>query len=105
MEQQKVYLLTPDQIAEQWRCVIPALQLMSLMEYVNTGRPTGGYLEAVIANDLVDAVARADAGNLIALKATALAIYNSAPSACRGSRDAYKNWIKCGGLKGIGKQS
>lgn len=65
----------------------------SLDRYVNDGIPTGGFLEAVIANDLMDAVGRADRENLHAIAAIAAYVYNDMPGDCHGSREVYDQWL------------
>ena len=62
--------------------------------YIERHQPVGDFLQSVIANDLRGAVCRADAINSRHLKHYVLFFYNDAPSACHGSREAYKQWIK-----------
>lgn len=65
----------------------------SLERYINEGIPTGGFLRAVLSNDLFDAYARADNNNVKFMREIVKALYNYAPSACHGSREAYKQWL------------
>lgn len=65
----------------------------SLIAYAQEGRTVGGFLEAVIANDLVEAAGRADIDNLRALAALACFVYNELPSPCWGSRRVYAAWV------------
>lgn len=64
---------------------LPANLRESLDRYARYGVPTGGFLRAVLENDLHMALARADADSLAALPAIAAYIYNCLPSTCWGS--------------------
>lgn len=66
----------------------------SLIAYARDGVPTGGFLEAVLANDLVGACERADDGNLRAIVAMAAFVRNELPSLCWGSRRVYSAWVE-----------
>lgn len=65
----------------------------SLKLYVEKKIPTGGFLEAVLSNDLCDAIGRADAENARQLKEIVVYIYNEIPSTCWGSREKVKKWL------------
>ncbi len=71
-----------------------------LIRYVETGTPTGGFLQAVLSNDLFDAVGKADLENRMHLTEIVQYIYNKLPKDCHGSQDKYWNWIEGGGLGG-----
>lgn len=81
---------------ERYAAAIPEHLLESLLAYLETGRPTGGFLEAVIANDLLDAVGRADPTSLSALKAICQFVYVEVPMEARGSREAWRAWVAAG---------
>lgn len=66
----------------------------SIDAYVSTGRPTGGFLEAVLSNDLMEALGRADSGAIDNLPHIVAYVYNEAPSGCWGSRERVREWIK-----------
>lgn len=66
----------------------------SIDAYVATGRPTGGFLEAVLSNDLMEALGRADSGAIDNLPHIVAYVYNEAPSGCWGSRERVREWIK-----------
>jgi len=59
----------------------------SIRAYVR-GRPTGGFLEAVLQNDLMEAVLRADDTNRECLPAILAFVYNNVPSPMWGSPKA-----------------
>lgn len=82
---------------------IPDITLQTIERYVQRGVYTGDFLQAVISNDLREAVGRADDGNLRALHEIVKVFYNYCPGQCWGNREAYKNWVDRGGLEGIAK--
>ena len=72
---------------------IPQRTKESLDKYVNEKIPTGGFLLAVLTNDLFEAVERADIDNKKALNDICRYIYNEMPSACWGSPQIVKKWL------------
>ena len=74
--------------------------LESLVAYVNTGRSVGGFLEAVISNDLADACGRADTRNRRRIFEWSQYLYNECPADCWGSKELYEKWMERGGLEG-----
>ena len=72
----------------------------SLVRYVMGGSAVGGFLQAVISNDLKGAVNRADSGNLPLIPVVVCWLYNKAPSNCWGSVEAYDEWRNGSGLSG-----
>ncbi len=72
-----------------------------LAEYVIRGTPTGGFLEALLCNDLREACGRADDTNAPRLVNIVKWLYNETPAGCWGSVDKYLKWSEGGGLKGI----
>lgn len=62
--------------------------------YVEEGIPPGGFLSAIISNDLKEAVGRADDVNMYNIPAFVSYFYNNTPSACWGSPEKMQNWIK-----------
>lgn len=73
----------------------------SLDLYAKHGCPTGGFLAAVLSNDLKDACARADSDNRHAIFDIVSYIYNNLPSGCWGSRERVRAWIDHGGFAGL----
>lgn len=84
---------TPDplNLADPGHC--PAHLRESLDAYAEHGVPVGSFLEAVLANDLMDACGRADATNAMLIQPIASYVYNHMPSTCHGSREIYAGWI------------
>lgn len=76
---------------------VPPHTLQSLLDYVGVshGRriPTGGFLEAVLSNDLFGAIGRADTENSQAIHAICTFVYNRLPSGSWGSPERYRNWL------------
>jgi hypothetical protein len=68
-----------------------------LARYINVGCPVGGFLHAVLTNDLRDAVARADDMNLAALRHIMQWLYCQAPGGCSGSAARVQAWQAKGG--------
>lgn len=74
--------------------MIPQHTLDSLNRYVQHRIMPGGFLFAVLTNDLFSAVSRADSQNLEALPEIVQYIYNKIPSDAWGSRDIVWQYIK-----------
>lgn len=73
----------------------------ALAMYVVEGIQPGGFLSAVLANDLFEAVARADGSNRKILPEWVRAVFNVVPTRAWGSRDAVQAWVEQGGLAGL----
>lgn len=74
--------------------MIPIQIKESLDAYVYEHRPTGGFLQAVLENDLFGAVARADFVNRGLIPDIVAYIYTELPSICWGSPKAVKDWLE-----------
>lgn len=72
---------------------IPPTLRESLDRYAKEGCPTGGFLEAVLANDLMQAFARADVYSMEAMPAIVGYVYNRMPSNCHGSYEMVAAWL------------
>jgi hypothetical protein len=73
---------------------VPSNTLDSLRRYAIYHIPTGGFLTAVLANDLMQAVARADICNRAALHAICQYVFNCLPRQCWGNYVAVEEWVK-----------
>jgi hypothetical protein len=73
-------------------CVIPERMAPALDAWIREGKLPGEFLQAVLRNDLREAVGRADPGNLIALPAYIGFLYNESPAGCWGSPKNVKAW-------------
>lgn len=77
---------------------LPFTVIESIQRYVDFGTPPSQFLEAVICNNLVMSVARADERNLQLLPAIVTYLYNEVPAMCWGSREKYQRWIQGGNV-------
>lgn len=85
---------------ERYAASIPENILEPLIAYTETGRPTGGFLEAVLSNDFMDAMKRGDEQSLRAIRAIATFVYMEIPSNAWGSREKVREWIAEGRARG-----
>jgi len=72
-----------------------------LKRYVNDGIPTGGFLEAVLCNNLRLSIYNADEYNRATLPQILDYVYWEVPSGCWGSYGAVEKWIAHRGLSGL----
>lgn len=77
-------------------CHVPEHIHNAIRAYVDNHRRPGQFLQAVIRNDLAEAVARADGENLTNLIAIVGYFYNEAPGTCWGSKEKLEAWLKLG---------
>ena len=75
---------------------IPDHMMDAINRYVQNHIEPGGFLTAVICNDLVEAVGRADDLNMTLLPAYVNYFYNEAPGACWGSPERMERWLNGG---------
>lgn len=73
---------------------IPSRMMHAIKAYVERGEVPGDFLQAVICNDLKEAVGRADYENLRNLPAFVGYFYNEAPADCWGSRAKMQAWVE-----------
>jgi len=62
--------------------------------YIEHGVNPGSFLTAVFANDLIQAVGRADEHNRRALFDICCFVYSEAPAMCHGSYTAVDTWVQ-----------
>jgi len=81
------------------KALCPPLIMEALNAWANTARPPGYFVEAVLRNDLREAVGRADPQNCAALPHIVAYAYNQIPAACWGSVANMEAWaeLKRGG--------
>lgn len=87
-----VDLLEP--VSEEITDRIPTRLRESIDRYAQYGVPTGGFLRAVLENDLFSAIALADNDSLAAIKVICTYIHNALPSTCWGSRENVKRHLQ-----------
>jgi len=68
--------------------------IAAIRRYVDEGLYPGGFLTAVICNDLNGAINRADDENLHNLPAFVAYFYNQTPIGCWGSQENMRVWMK-----------
>jgi hypothetical protein len=73
--------------------LIPERIVVSLLWYANGHCPTGSFLRAVLENDLVEAVGRADEECCLALPAIVKFVYSELPGTCWHSPAKVKAWL------------
>lgn len=73
---------------------IPITTFEVLQDYVLEHRNPGGFLTAVLSNDLLDAVTRADSENIRALPELVKYIYWNCPKKCWGDADSVEEWLE-----------
>lgn len=66
----------------------------SIDNYVHLGIPPGGFITSVLANDLMEALGRADTENRFDIFEICQYIYNGIPSTCHGSYEIVDQWLK-----------
>jgi hypothetical protein len=76
---------------------IPVDLAQALHRYVHQHLSPGGFLTAVLENDLFGAVSRADAVNLTLIKEIAQYVYWELPSPCHGSPQKVAAWLDYSG--------
>ena len=74
--------------------MIPQHTQAALDRYVNHKMLPGGFLLAVLTNDLFGAIARADSENKEALSEICTYIYNELPADCWGNRDIVYKFVE-----------
>jgi len=89
-------VLTEEQKIKMFEYGIPEYMHGSLIRYFEKHYQPGHFLTAVLENDLMEAIARADETNVQCLKAYAMWLYNQAPgraSGAWGTPEAVAKWI------------
>lgn len=73
---------------------IPQRTLDTIDNYVLHGLEPGGFVTAVLHNDLAGAVGTADSWNLAALPDIVRYVYNECPSDCWGNQNKVNAYLK-----------
>ncbi len=76
---------------------LPASLVSGMRLYIEQGVQPGGFLTAVICNNLKESFMRADAFNQHLMFEIVKWMYNEAPSLCWGSPARMKHWIEQSG--------
>lgn len=75
-----------------------------LVRYVMFGCPVGGFLTAVLSNDLMESSGRADDQSRASMFEICSFLHNDVPGSCHGSPERVREWIEKGGLEGEGER-
>ena len=75
------------------RAKIPLGVYLSLRRYADDRVPTGGFLRAVLSNNLERSIAKADLANLKVLPDIVRYMYNHMPGNCWGSSARVDAWL------------
>ena len=73
---------------------IPVHMAGALYRYVEHGIRGGSFLDAILCNNLSEAMGRADAENSRCLKEWAMVMVWGVPRSCQGSLEIVKEWVK-----------
>jgi len=82
------------ELSEGSQLGIPIEVKATIDRYVKDKIPPGSFVRAVLANDFLEAVGRADVHNQRHLVSIAAYIYNNIPSNCHGSYKIVNAWLK-----------
>jgi hypothetical protein len=80
--------------------LLPSQIRHGVQDYVENGNHVGGFLTAVITNDLKNAFGRADEVNRERLFDIVAFFHNEAPGPCWGNPDKMQTWMAHHGLAG-----
>ena len=80
--------------AKMYECGIPEYMHGGIVRYYENGIPPGGFLSAVIDNNLREAAGRADAQNQQALIGYVTWFYNYAPGGTWGYQGAVDDYLR-----------
>ena len=84
--------------------MLPEHMVGAMERYMKNGVAPGGFLEAVLSNDLLEAMERADMVNRYRLYDFGQFLHQQAPRGSFGSPDRVANWVKVGGYEGYTKE-
>ena len=82
------HLYELDDVSDELVAAVPPRIREGIDNFVWFGKPTGGFLRAVLTNDLMEAIGRADEESLAAIRPICQYVYNAVPSVCHGSPEA-----------------
>ncbi len=74
--------------------MLPEHMRESIILWIEHGHAAypGSFMTALLSNDLMGAIGKADEVNAAALRTWAVYLYNYAPSGCFGSPEKFKAW-------------
>ena len=78
--------------------MIPQRFIGSLKRYSEAKIPCGHFLTAILENDLLDTINRADEDAIKIIPELVKYVYNELPMECWGSPEKVKSWLNCQSL-------
>lgn len=78
---------------EEGRHLVPPHMFPGVERYMLEGVAPGNFLSALLCNDLMDAMGRADDTNADAIRQWCQFLYNFAPANSYGSPEIFKAWL------------
>ena len=72
-----------------------------MKDYIEKGYQPGGFLSALLCNNLRQTFERADSINRERIFSFIQFLYSYAPSDCWGSEEKFDKWVERGGLEGL----
>lgn len=81
--------------------LIPAHMHDGVTRWIENGFMTGDFMTALMSNDLIEAMGRADDDNANAMRNWCIFLVSYAPRGCFGSISRVSNWRSSGGLNGL----
>ena len=75
----------------------PAHSANAYKKYYQEGIDPGDFIRAVLANDLMSAVKRADPSNIKCLVEHVAFVYEELPFVCSGNLERVSKWMRSGG--------
>lgn len=87
---------------EQWReklVMLPEHMQGAMERWIEHGMLPGGFLTAVLTNDLFDAFGKADMVNRNRIHDYIVYLYNYAPAVCYGNPEKVRAWFDRQGLQ------
>jgi len=73
---------------------VPVHTVGALERYINDRIATGGFLNAVLCNDLIGAISLADEQNLRSIPEIVKFLYNNVPMRAWRTKEKVKTWLK-----------
>ena len=87
--------ITSEELAASMRALdLPDYMISAVDNYLFRRCPPGNFLTALLSNNFIEAVGRADNNNSARLVQWAELLYNELPSACWGSPEKVKSWLE-----------
>ena len=73
--------------------MIPKHTKYQIDQYVSNKIPPGGFLYALLTNDLLETISKADEINQLYIVDIVKYLYNDVPAICWGSEEKVKEWL------------